>query len=88
MKHPSIIKTAALISLLSIGFSCNRQTHDESSKDNTSSKGFNGVINLDVRESTPDWKPFERKKAPVGSPNVLIVLYDDTGLGAWSPGCR
>lgn len=85
MKHPSIIKTAALISLLSIGFSCNRQTHDESSKDNTSSKGFNGVINLDVRESTPDWKPFERKKAPVGSPNVLIVLYDDTGLGAWSP---
>ncbi len=47
--------------------------------------GFNGKIELDVRDSTPDWTPFELKKAPEGAPNVLVVLYDDTGLAAWSP---
>src|ERR1043165_1613833 len=46
---------------------------------------FNGVIKLDVRDSKPDWRPFELKKAPDGAPNILIVLYDDTGLAAWSP---
>ena len=46
---------------------------------------FEGVINLDVRDSTPDWGPYEAEKAPDGAPNVLIVLYDDTGLAAWSP---
>ena len=33
----------------------------------------------------PDWTPYTPKKAPRGSPNILIVLYDDTGLAAWSP---
>ena len=46
---------------------------------------FHGVIKLDVRDSTPDWTPYELKHAPEGAPNVLIVLYDDTGLAAWSP---
>ena len=46
---------------------------------------FKGVIKLDVRDSTPDWTPYTLKKAPEGAPNVLIVLYDDTGLAAWSP---
>src|SRR5256885_16606424 len=46
---------------------------------------FKGVIKLDVRDSKPDWTPYELKKAPVGAPNILIVLYDDTGLAAWSP---
>ena len=46
---------------------------------------FKGVINLDVRESTPDWSPFVAESAPEGAPNVLVVLYDDTGLAAWSP---
>ena len=46
---------------------------------------FHGVIKLDVRDSTPDWTPYELKRAPAGAPNVLIVLYDDTGLAAWSP---
>lgn len=45
---------------------------------------FNGIIKLDVRESTPDWQPYIRKKAPEGSPNVLFILYDDTGLATWS----
>ena len=48
-------------------------------------KPFKGVIKLDVRDSTPDWGPYELKRAPAGSPNILVVLYDDTGLAAWSP---
>jgi len=46
--------------------------------------GFQGVINLDVRDSKPDWTPFVPKKAPEGAPNFLFILYDDTGLAAWS----
>ncbi len=46
---------------------------------------FKGKIALDVRDSTPDWEPFLPARAPEGSPNVLIVLYDDTGLAAWEP---
>lgn len=46
---------------------------------------FKGVIKLDVRDSKPDWTPYTVKTAPEGAPNVLIVLYDDTGLAAWSP---
>ena len=48
-------------------------------------KPFKGVINLDVRKSTPDWEPYILPKAPEGAPNVLFVLYDDTGLAMWSP---
>lgn len=46
---------------------------------------FKGVMNLDVRDSTPDWGPFTPDRAPEGAPNILFVLYDDTGLAAWSP---
>ena len=46
---------------------------------------FKGKIELDVRDSVPDWEPFVPARAPEGAPNVLIVLYDDTGLAAWSP---
>src|SRR5262245_57116810 len=48
-------------------------------------KAFKGVIKLDIRDSKPDWAPFMLPQAPAGSPNVLIVLYDDTGQAAWSP---
>ncbi len=48
-------------------------------------KKFKGVIKLDVRDSKPDWGPYTPPSAPEGSPNVLFVLYDDTGLAAWSP---
>ena len=48
-------------------------------------KPFKGVISLDVRDSVPDWGPYELTRAPEGAPNVLVVLYDDTGLAAWSP---
>jgi arylsulfatase A-like enzyme len=48
-------------------------------------KPFKGIIKLDVRDSKPDWTPYTLAQAPKGAPNVLIVLYDDTGLAAWSP---
>jgi len=48
-------------------------------------KPFKGVIKLDVRDSKPDWEPYIPTRAPAGSPNVLFVLYDDTGQAAWSP---
>lgn len=50
-----------------------------------SKKQFKGVINLDVRDSKPDWDPYTLPRAPKDAPNVLVVLFDDTGLGAWSP---
>jgi arylsulfatase A-like enzyme len=48
-------------------------------------KPFRGVINIDVRDSVPDWSPYVSPAAPEGAPNVLVVLYDDTGCAAWSP---
>jgi len=48
-------------------------------------KPFKGTIKLDVRDSVPDWEPFTPTRAPEGAPNILFVLYDDTGLAAWSP---
>lgn len=46
---------------------------------------FKGVINLDIRDSKGDWPSFLETKAPKGAPNVLVILYDDTGQAAWSP---
>jgi arylsulfatase len=42
-------------------------------------QGFNGRIELDVRDSEPDWTPFLAPSAPEGSPNVLILAWDDLG---------
>jgi len=50
-----------------------------------SKKEFKGVIKLDVRDSVADWAPFTPPLPPEGAPNVLFVLFDDTGLAAWSP---
>ena len=46
---------------------------------------FKGEIRLDVRDSTRDWDAILPDRAPEGAPNVLVVLYDDTGSAAWSP---
>ena len=43
---------------------------------------FKGVINVDVRDSTPDWTPFEPQEAPEGAPNVLYIVLDDVGFSA------
>ncbi|TQF67090.1 arylsulfatase [Rhodococcus spelaei] len=45
-------------------------------------KPFRGVVNLDIRDSIPDWGPYEQPKAPPGSPNVLYIVLDDVGFGA------
>lgn len=48
-------------------------------------KSFQGEIALDVRESKADWDAFLDARAPQDAPNVLVILYDDTGQAAWSP---
>ncbi len=52
-------------------------------EDNVSKKTFNGTIALDIRDSVPDWGPYAAPKAPPGSPNILYIVIDDTGFGAW-----
>jgi arylsulfatase A-like enzyme len=48
-------------------------------------KVFKGRIELDVRDSVADWGPYSPPAAPKDAPNVLFILYDDTGLASWSP---
>jgi arylsulfatase A-like enzyme len=43
---------------------------------------FQGTVNVDVRDSVPDWSPFEPPKAPPGAPNVLYIVLDDVGFSA------
>ena len=45
-------------------------------------KEFKGVINLDARDSVPDWEPYLQPAAPEGAPNVLMIIWDDVGFGA------
>jgi arylsulfatase A-like enzyme len=49
------------------------------------SEPFKGTINVDIRDSVPDWAPFEPPKAPDGAPNVLYIVLDDVGFSAMSP---
>ena len=46
------------------------------------SKPFKGKINVDIRDSVPDWSPFEPPKAPEGAPNVVYAVLDDVGFSA------
>jgi arylsulfatase A-like enzyme len=43
---------------------------------------FRGVVNVDIRDSQPDWSPFEPPKAPEGAPNVVYIVLDDVGFSA------
>ena len=45
---------------------------------------FKGVINVDIRDSKPDWAPFEPPKAPDKAPNVVYIVLDDVGFSAAS----
>ena len=47
-------------------------------------KPFKGTINVDIRDSEPDWTPFEPPKAPSGAPNVVYIVLDDVGFSALS----
>ncbi len=48
-------------------------------------KPFKGVINVDVRDSVPDWEPYTQPAAPEGAPNVLYIVLDDVGFSAMEP---
>jgi arylsulfatase len=48
------------------------------------SKPFKGTINVDIRDSVPDWAPFEPPKAPDGAPSVVYIVLDDVGFSAMS----
>jgi arylsulfatase len=43
---------------------------------------FKGKIDVDIRDSVPDWSPFEPPKAPDGAPSVVYVVLDDVGFSA------
>jgi arylsulfatase len=49
------------------------------------SKTFKGVINIDDRDSIPDWEPYLQPVAPPGSPSVLYIVLDDVGFSAMEP---
>jgi arylsulfatase A-like enzyme len=49
------------------------------------SRSFRGVINIDIKQSTPDWGPYTQPMAPEGAPNVLYIVLDDVGFGAMEP---
>ena len=46
------------------------------------SEPFRGVVDLDIRDSVPDWAPFPQPRRPPGTPNVLYIVLDDVGFGA------
>jgi len=46
---------------------------------------FRGTINIDIRDSVPDWAPFEPPKAPDGAPNVVYIVLDCGVLGDEQP---
>ena len=48
------------------------------------SEPFKGTINVDIRDSVPDWAPFEPPKAPDGAPSVVYIVLDDVGFSAMS----
>src|SRR4249920_1275817 len=53
-------------------------------KEHRMSKPFKGTISVDIRDSEPDWEPFEPPKAPQGAPSVVYIVLDDVGFSAMS----
>ena len=48
-------------------------------------KPFRGTINIDIKDSTPDWEPYAQPIAPEGTPSVLYIVLDDVGFSAMEP---
>ncbi len=46
---------------------------------------FKGVINIDIKDSTPDWTPYAQPVPPDGAPSVMYVVLDDVGFSALEP---
>ena len=58
------------------------------------SEPFKGTVSVDIRDSVPDWAPFEPRKAPAGAPNVLkaaftkeIDFFGQRGIKYLDPAC-
>jgi len=49
------------------------------------SKPFRGVVNVDIKDSVPDWEPYIQPSAADGAPNVLYIVLDDVGFSAMEP---
>src|SRR6195952_1227954 len=49
----------------------------------TESREFQGKIELDIRDSEPDWGPYAAPTAPEDSADVLYLGWDDTGSAPW-----
>jgi arylsulfatase A-like enzyme len=47
-------------------------------------KPFKGTINIDIRDSVPDWEPYEQPQAQAGAPNIIYIVLDDVGFAAMS----
>src|SRR4051812_13054282 len=45
-------------------------------------KTFKGKINVDIKDSVPDWEPYAQAMAPDGAPSILYVVLDDVGFSA------
>src|SRR5262245_20917071 len=60
-------------------------THQNPERSSKVRRQFQGTINITLTDSKGDWDAFLADRAPAGAPNVLIILYDDTGQAAWSP---
>src|SRR5215471_2266657 len=61
-----------------------RFASDAVTRGGTMREPFKGTINVDIRDSVPDWSPFEPPKAPDGAPNVIYLVLDDVGFSAMS----
>ncbi|MFM2071507.1 MAG: arylsulfatase AtsA, partial [Actinomycetota bacterium] len=46
------------------------------------SKPFRGTVNIDIKDSVPDWEPFRQPMAPEGAASVLYICLDDVGFSA------
>lgn len=86
-KHPLLMFALVCLVTAFLSAGCNQPKDGQGQQIETpaETQAFKGKIELDVRNSTPDWAPYIPKAAPAGSPNILLILYDDTGLSAWSP---
>src|SRR5262249_32873623 len=85
MHHRRALRPAVILGLAATAAGCGSQPSAQASAQTPAPPGSNAVIKLDVRDSKADWTPYIPKKAPAGAPNFLFILYDDTGLAAWSP---
>jgi arylsulfatase len=62
-----------------LGFACSLKVIKRYEGNMT--KPWKGRIAVDIREATPDWGPFTQPIAPEGSPNILMIVWDDVGYG-------